>query len=321
MLPISHPDATAFAARFLADPADRLGRLVFADWLEERGDDSSLAWADYIRTQAELETLRWNDPRGVELTRSAVATAQRVRATLTFEFKGIERLKALPKLLPPHRCFPNWWDGWDDPSGREVVPRSLAEEHGLLPLYAVGKTVYLAGARAADQRLQDLLTRVLNANVCLFGYKPTVTPGDIEWVYTCTGPMPTPVAARWTSAAVQPDEGPTPLNALLDEMLSAGISEVSFDRDRDGVRVSYLTAWGWRERDPMTEEQLLQQLGCIRGKLEGSDLPAFPHRLEFWHDWCGRSILARGGLCRIGFGTRLWFSLLVTGRLVTRGPG
>ena len=39
------PSADAFMRRILADPADPVPRLVFADWLEESGKSSNLAWA------------------------------------------------------------------------------------------------------------------------------------------------------------------------------------------------------------------------------------------------------------------------------------
>lgn len=47
----THPDALALLAAILADPADDLPRLAYADWCEEQGDD---ARAEFIRCQIAL---------------------------------------------------------------------------------------------------------------------------------------------------------------------------------------------------------------------------------------------------------------------------
>lgn len=59
-------DAEAIFAGILADPDDDVPRLVFADWLEENGQDE---WAEYIRVQIECESLSKSDPRHKELSR------------------------------------------------------------------------------------------------------------------------------------------------------------------------------------------------------------------------------------------------------------
>ncbi|MGF1577834.1 MAG: TIGR02996 domain-containing protein [Gemmataceae bacterium] len=41
----------------LADPSNHVVRLVYADWLEERGDTTSLHQAEYLRVECELDTL------------------------------------------------------------------------------------------------------------------------------------------------------------------------------------------------------------------------------------------------------------------------
>jgi uncharacterized protein (TIGR02996 family) len=48
-------DEDAFLRAILADPADAAARLVYADWLEERGDERSCAKAEFLRLEAKLK--------------------------------------------------------------------------------------------------------------------------------------------------------------------------------------------------------------------------------------------------------------------------
>jgi uncharacterized protein (TIGR02996 family) len=53
----------AFVRAVLDDPEDDVVRLVYADWLEERGDPRG----EFIRVQMALPTMRWDDPRKQEV--------------------------------------------------------------------------------------------------------------------------------------------------------------------------------------------------------------------------------------------------------------
>src|SRR5262245_56355938 len=55
----------AFVQAIADNPADDVPRLIFADWLEERGD----VRADFIRVQCTLADLDPADPRWPELSR------------------------------------------------------------------------------------------------------------------------------------------------------------------------------------------------------------------------------------------------------------
>src|SRR5436305_425359 len=48
-------------------PDDDAPRLVFADWLEENGDEAERAWGEYVRLKCEQEKLPGGDPRQAEL--------------------------------------------------------------------------------------------------------------------------------------------------------------------------------------------------------------------------------------------------------------
>ena len=53
----------AFIAEIAEHPDDDTPRLIFADWLEEQGDPGSLAQAEFIRVQIELEQPLQEGPR------------------------------------------------------------------------------------------------------------------------------------------------------------------------------------------------------------------------------------------------------------------
>jgi uncharacterized protein (TIGR02996 family) len=54
---------TAFIRTILADPSDPAPRLVYADWLEERGDPDSVHRAEYLRKECQLDSLPSGDRR------------------------------------------------------------------------------------------------------------------------------------------------------------------------------------------------------------------------------------------------------------------
>src|SRR5271156_4191471 len=56
-------NSQAFSNAILANPGDDALRLVYADWLEDRGDSADAARAEFIRTQTELAALADDDPR------------------------------------------------------------------------------------------------------------------------------------------------------------------------------------------------------------------------------------------------------------------
>jgi uncharacterized protein (TIGR02996 family) len=58
---LKHPDAQAFLAKIRSEDDDDTNRLVFADWLEERGEPHLEAWARLIRAQIEM-AIYWPYP-------------------------------------------------------------------------------------------------------------------------------------------------------------------------------------------------------------------------------------------------------------------
>jgi uncharacterized protein (TIGR02996 family) len=66
----------AFLQAILEEPADDAVRLIYADWLDEHGDDER---ADFIRTQIELANLDENHPRRPALQKLEQALLDRGR--------------------------------------------------------------------------------------------------------------------------------------------------------------------------------------------------------------------------------------------------
>lgn len=309
MTSTTHPDATAFAARFLANPDDRLGRLVFADWLDERGDESNMAWADYIRTQAEMETLQWNDRTLAGLAERAHAAGCRIRAKLAVTISRPQTLTALPKLIPPHRCvvrvddLPTGWDAVD------AVPESVAAADGLIPLHVEPWSIHLATFRPANLPLLEKLRLILNRNVYLYGTTRPVFALDVRWPYHSTRPFRPLIGATWVEPDVPSQEEVTVLSTLLEEMAVAGVFDVSFRGAAGYVHVAFLTAAGWRTREPLTYHQFEAIYTAVRVKGGLGVVPRFPQLLEFWHEIGSHGFHARGHLVTDESFPQLWFSL------------
>ncbi len=81
-------DEQALLAAIRAHPLDDAPRLVYADWLDEQGEESNAARAEFIRLQCEMELLLADDPR-------YLALEQREKALLDAWRK--EWLAPLPK--------------------------------------------------------------------------------------------------------------------------------------------------------------------------------------------------------------------------------
>src|SRR5262245_50020718 len=56
-----HPDEEALLQTIFDNPDDDAPRLIYADWLEERGDPVNVARAEFIRVQIELERPKISD--------------------------------------------------------------------------------------------------------------------------------------------------------------------------------------------------------------------------------------------------------------------
>jgi uncharacterized protein (TIGR02996 family) len=96
----------AFIQAILSDPRAAAPRLIYADWLEERGDTASLCRAEYLRVECELDALPARDQRRQRLQ----ARLRQLRATVgddwwrQLDWAGVEYCVEFA-----YRC-PQRWD-------------------------------------------------------------------------------------------------------------------------------------------------------------------------------------------------------------------
>ena len=90
----------AFLKSICDAPDDDTPRLVFADWLQERGNPFDTAWASLIRVQVGLASA----PPGEE--RDALKARERMIATPFFHGQWVKRVS-----LPARANF--WWGTWE----------------------------------------------------------------------------------------------------------------------------------------------------------------------------------------------------------------
>ncbi len=151
----------------LADPADELPRLVFADWLEDSGTSDNAAWARYIR----LGTVTHCGPMlPAERTERRLLAGLGVRAKLAVplsEFVG--NSAALFQLLPAPNITVKIANATVPIPVVQQVREDLAREHLLMPVewsgwHANGRPKYwqertLVVASADPGELRDKLNR------------------------------------------------------------------------------------------------------------------------------------------------------------------
>jgi uncharacterized protein (TIGR02996 family) len=86
-------DQAAFLTAIRADPDDDPTRLVYADWLDEHGDERDRARAEFIRAQIELERLEEWSERRLDLEERAIDL---------FKLHGAGWRAEVPGWVKPH---------------------------------------------------------------------------------------------------------------------------------------------------------------------------------------------------------------------------
>jgi uncharacterized protein (TIGR02996 family) len=76
-------EVLAFLEAITDAPEDDAPRLVFADWLQEHGDEHDAARGEYLRLECEVARLPAGDPRRAELTTRASGLWQAHREAWT----------------------------------------------------------------------------------------------------------------------------------------------------------------------------------------------------------------------------------------------
>lgn len=162
----SHPIAEALVRTILADPADPLPRLVFADWLDETGTAPNMAWAKYMRLAVDLVHLPLTLPRRAYLEAVQTEAAAEVRAGLTYRAEQFIQHAAAMRQLLPLRCVTLNVETVVVPAAViEWLPESVARERSALPLLHEDGRMTVAVPDPADTLLIENLAFVLNRRV------------------------------------------------------------------------------------------------------------------------------------------------------------
>ena len=160
----SYPDANAFMRGYLPNPTDMTARLVFADWLEETGEPSNVAWARYIRLKAEADRYPAKSVEQRQLDAKAVEFVPHIKANLTIPaalFVGYPR--SLLQLLPASN-FTVKLSAFEIPRAFiDLMPESVARENIVLPLDLQGRCLLVVTTdpqnRDTTQKLEFILDK------------------------------------------------------------------------------------------------------------------------------------------------------------------
>jgi uncharacterized protein (TIGR02996 family) len=162
------PSAGAFMRRILADPADPLPRLVFADWLEETGTSSNLAWARFLRLADELANAPAEDSRRPKLADELERVGSLVRARLTYRAEVfVAYPDALRQLLPTRNMVLNLGALTVPRRVVDLIPGPVAHDWPVLPLVQWGPTLAVAAPDPEDWGLSEFLRSALRRGVLL----------------------------------------------------------------------------------------------------------------------------------------------------------
>jgi uncharacterized protein (TIGR02996 family) len=162
----SHPDADAFLQAILDNPSELTTRLVFADWLEDTGEPSNIAWAHFIRLNAEVNQHPEGSFEHDNLEWRTAQLAPRIHATLTIPAAVfVAHSQLFQELLPSHQFVVKLTEYAIPQRALLLVPEFIARENRALPLAAQGRLLFLALANSRDwdmvQKLQSDLSRFI----------------------------------------------------------------------------------------------------------------------------------------------------------------
>jgi uncharacterized protein (TIGR02996 family) len=180
----SHPTADAFMRSYLRTPTDATARLVFADWLEETGTESNVAWAYYIRAKIEADRHDRGTPARKAFEDQAATSAPQVRANLTIPAKlFVDFPKSLLQLLPaPHIqvCLA----GFEFMRAiLELVPNSVACTNLMIPIHCLDRNLFIAIADPRDADTVQGIEFITNRDVIAVGADKTEIQDAINTAY------------------------------------------------------------------------------------------------------------------------------------------
>jgi len=285
---VTHDEA--FLQAILEDPEDDTPRLVYADWLEERGDPRG----EFIRVQCRLATLSHDDDRRPpleDLERHLLERHQDVwlgplQPLLTrWEFRRgfLDAISVPAATYLRHAVIPRPasvrrievdLDGFEaSADADELMPESVARENMLFPLGFRDARSVLAVWDPHDMALMEKLRFILNRDIEPVAAPESQLTAAIRRRYgepEPGGAEPVLAGVFASTRAAAPDEGDpgswasdSRADKLLGRIIATGIAlharEVRVEPGAEGIRVRYACDTGAAEGE-IAPVQLLRPL-------------------------------------------------------------
>ena len=294
---MTHNDA--FLQDILANPEDDTPRLIYADWLEERGDPRG----EFIRVQCRLARMPADDRRWPLLEQLERELLERhqdkwlgsLRPSLArWSFRrGFLDMIAVPASLYLQRAvkrpatvrrFEVDLAGFEIPASViELFPESVARENVVIPLRYHNRTLLMAMSDPQDTDLLQKLQFFMNRDI-----EPAAASREqiIEAINRHYGPMETEavvttcflgefVTTRFMEPEPDLDWDDAPVVRLVDliiaEALNLNAAAIRIDPEPDACPVRYRIEGQWVDRDSLPR-RLLEPIVARIGFLAGIDI-------------------------------------------------
>lgn len=262
------PSADAFMRCILANPADPVPRLVFADWLEESGTSSNLAWARFLRLADELATAPADDSRRPKLADELERVGSLVRAKLTYRAEVfVAYPDAMRQVLPVQNMVLNLRTLSLPPQVAELIPGSVAYEHATLPLVKWDRTLAVAISDPTDWDWCRQLRWILNQDILAVEAPVEQLRPAIErhyghpdnWEVVASGPGDHTIAfASQTRLGQRAMYDPVAVARLVDSLLEGAIRQRAFaleiETRADDMFGSWAQVWHYVQGNRRAED-------------------------------------------------------------------
>jgi uncharacterized protein (TIGR02996 family) len=313
----SHPDADAFVGAILRNPADLTTRLVFADWLEEAGGPSNVAWAHYIRLNAEIAGHLARGTWRPGLEEEAASHAPHIRSVLTIPAAAlVAHPNAVRQLLPLSQVEVTLGGSEIPRTVIEYVPESVARENFVLPLHVRSQSLLFAMIDPHDrdtrQKLQFILNKEIHAvraarDDLLAAINRHYGPTEVEVFDSLLVQFTDTSVSAWGPHAA----GDAPVErlvvAIVSECIAMGGQRVQILPHEDYVEVRFFIQQEWVVRDQFPVRLLAPLVDRV------AHLAGMTHDLavsgaaggEFRFDYHGAVYTVRAAIAGTPFGPQI----------------
>lgn len=281
-----------FLRAIIENPNDDTPRLIYADWLDERGDPRG----EFIRVQCLLASMSASDERRLPLEQLERQLLERhqdawlgslrpLLARWSFQRGFLDRVAVTPTVYLQHASIPcpatvrrlevELTEFTIPLAVLEFVPESVARENIWLPLGFRGRTLVMTGQDPVDTDMLQTLQFILNRDI-----EPVAAPREqiiealgrpygqveVEVVDTCCFTDP-PHSLEWDAAS---DDSPFArlVDLIIAEAMNLNATEIRIDSEPEFLRVRYLICGQWVERDNPPRRLLTpiaERIGLLAG--------------------------------------------------------